>query len=94
MMVIKFFFKVADLDTNGIADEDEPFVDVCYVSDMLVNMITGDSQQLGILLRLYANVDAFTPWSFEIFVLGLDIILPKMREDNFKVIDHLGKNLI
>lgn len=35
------------LDTNGIADEDEPFIDVCYVSDMLVNMIAGDSQQLG-----------------------------------------------
>jgi hypothetical protein len=31
-------------------DEDEPFVDVCYISDMLVNMITGDSQQFGINL--------------------------------------------
>ncbi len=94
MMVIKLSYKVADLDTNGIADEDDPFVDVCYVSDMLVNMITGDSQQLGTLLRLSVDVDAFTPWSFELFGLGLDIILPKMREDNFKVIVYLGKKLI
>jgi hypothetical protein len=40
------------------------------------------------------NVDAFTPWSFEIFVLGLDIILPKMSEDNFKVQEQLNRNLI
>ena len=73
-------------------DEDEPFVDVCYISDMLVNMITGDSQQFGncAILR-QSNVDAFTPWSFEVFVLGLDIILPKMREENFKVPWFMGK---
>ena len=35
-------------DTDAEIDEDEPFVDVCYISDMLVNMITGDSQQIGI----------------------------------------------
>jgi len=28
----------------------------------------------------------FTPWSFELFALGLDIILPKMSEDSFKVL--------
>ena len=40
------------------------------------------------------NVDAFTPWSFEIFVFGLDIILPKMSEENFKVLKQLSRNLI
>jgi hypothetical protein len=62
-------------DTNGVSDEDEPFVDICYISDMLVNMITGDSQQIG----------DFTPWSFDLFGLGLDIILPRMNDENFKV---------
>jgi hypothetical protein len=60
---------------------------------MLVNMITGDSQQLGILLRWSTNIDAFTPWSFEIFVLGLDIILPTMREENFNVLLDLEPSL-
>lgn len=34
-------------DTHGLDDEDEPSIDVCYVSDMLVNMIAGDTQQIG-----------------------------------------------
>jgi hypothetical protein len=25
------------------------------------------------------------PWSFEVFALGLDIMLPSMTEENFKV---------
>jgi hypothetical protein len=62
-------------DTNGVTDEDEPYVDICYISDMLVNMIAGDSQQIG----------DFIPWSFELFGLGLDIILPRMSDENFKV---------
>lgn len=45
------------------------------------------------ILRL-TDVDAFTPWSFEVFVLGLDIILPKMKEENFMVLDSAGKGLI
>lgn len=43
------------VDTNGVMDEDEPFVDVCYISDMLVNMINGDSQQFGIILHTSVN---------------------------------------
>jgi len=35
------------VDTKEEIDEDEPFVDVCYISDLLVNLIAGDSQQLG-----------------------------------------------
>jgi hypothetical protein len=38
---------VVDLDTNGDMNEDEPYVDICYISDMLVNMIASDSQQFG-----------------------------------------------
>ena len=34
--------------SNGLADEDEPLLDVCYISDMLVNMIAGDTQQFGL----------------------------------------------
>jgi hypothetical protein len=39
-----------DLDTNGDMNEDEPYVDICYISDMLVNMIASDCQQFGITL--------------------------------------------
>ena len=71
---------------NGNIDEDEPFVDVCYISDMLVNMIAGDCQQIGIFSdAIYLIKGEFTPWSFELFSLGLDIILPKMGKDHFKV---------
>jgi hypothetical protein len=35
------------VDTNGLEDEDDPLIDVCYVSDMLVNMIAADAQQPG-----------------------------------------------
>ena len=34
-------------------NEDEPFVDICYVADMLDNMIAGDTLQFGIYLRYY-----------------------------------------
>ena len=43
---------------------------------MLVNMIASDGQFLG---------EDITPWSFELFELGLDIILVKMGAENFKV---------
>jgi len=39
--------NLVDVDTNGEIDDDEPFVDVCYLSDMLVNMIHCDTQQTG-----------------------------------------------
>ena len=60
-------------------------MDVCYLSDMLVNMITGDSQQLGTLVLRRLIKDEITPWSFELFSLALDIILPKMGKENLKV---------
>jgi len=40
------------VDTKAEIDEDEPFVDVCYISDILVNLIAGDSQQLGFPITL------------------------------------------
>jgi hypothetical protein len=42
-------------DTQEEIDEDEPFLDVCLLSDMLVNMITGDTQQFGILFSGFAD---------------------------------------
>jgi hypothetical protein len=45
------------LDTKEEIDEDEPLVDVCYISDILVNMITGDSQQIGINVSLPSLID-------------------------------------
>ena len=45
-MVIPFVSMLTP-DTHGLDDEDEPCIDVCYVSDMLVNMIAGDTQQIG-----------------------------------------------
>ena len=66
-------------------NEDEPFVDVCYISDMLVNMIASDSQHLGMHLRVELMIGDIMHWSFELFELGLDILLPKMGPDNFKV---------
>jgi hypothetical protein len=70
-------------DTREDIDDDEPFIDVCYISDMLVNMITCDSQQFGI--RLSDSNDS-VPWSFEVFALGLDILLPRMKVESFKVL--------
>ena len=32
----------------------------------------------------------FIPWSFELFSLGLDILLPKMTPETFKVIIPLS----
>ena len=75
------------LDTHGLDDEDEPCIDVCYISDMLVNMIAGDTQQLG--NHAWPPVltsDASEPWNFKLFNLGLDIILPQMTEENWKVL--------
>ena len=54
---------------------------------MLVNMITGDSQQIGIPPSQPTQTNGtgeFTPWSFELYALGLDIILPKMQQENFQ----------
>lgn len=48
-------------------------------------MITGDSQQLGTLVLRRLIKDEITPWSFELFSLALDIILPKMGKENLKV---------
>jgi hypothetical protein len=77
------------VDTKGEIDEDEPFVDVCYISDLLVNLIAGDSQQIGILTpqeTTFADGGGeFIPWSFDLFSLGLDILLPKMTPETFKV---------
>lgn len=74
-------------DTHEEIDEDEPLVDVSYISDILVNMITGDDQQIGISISSNTKLTEgeFTPWSFELYALGLDIILPKMQGENFKV---------
>lgn len=60
-------------------------MDVCYLSDMLVNMIAGDSQQIGALILRQLIKGETIPWSFELFSLGLDIILPKMGKENLKV---------
>jgi hypothetical protein len=75
-------------DTKEEIDEDEPFVDVCYISDLLVNLIAGDCQQIGILTPPETFADGggdFIPWSFDLFSLGLDILLPKMTPETFKV---------
>lgn len=77
------------VDMKEDVDEDEPFVDVCYISDLLVNLIAGDSQQIGILTppeTTFAEGGGdFIPWSFDLFSLGLDILLPKMTPETFKV---------
>lgn len=80
-----WMLKTADLDTSVDMNEDEPFVDVCYISDMLVNMIASDSQHLGMDSMIELMAGDVTPWSFELFGFGLDIILPKMGTENFKV---------
>ena len=46
-MTVILFTVLADLDNSDDLDNDEPFVDISYVSDMLVNMIAGDTQQIG-----------------------------------------------
>jgi hypothetical protein len=78
------------IDTKDEVDADEPAVDVCYISDLLVNLISGDSQQIGILhnptkLTFADEGGEFIPWSFELFSLGLDILLPKMTPESFRV---------
>jgi hypothetical protein len=46
-MMVRARMSGVNIDTDGLADEDEPLIDVCYISDMLVNMIAGDTQQFG-----------------------------------------------
>jgi len=52
-------------------------------------MIAGDSQQLGILHPRQDDKGDITPWSFELFSLGLDIILPKIGKENLKVSEYI-----
>jgi hypothetical protein len=54
-MVTPYMWNLT-VDTHGLDDEDEPSIDVCYISDMLVNMIAADALQLGFTLCRYVNI--------------------------------------